>query len=150
MCAYVAGMVYNDSLCAFSFWLQAHTILYHLIVHRAVQGRLLTAAGNVKHGGHAGNTVILSFFILPFFPLLPSIHVFIDPRAFSATMKSTCQFPGPETKGDASSQHAPLRDLSRLPRHMSVRGSVSNYNSLSYIRSYTCTQPPPHTHTSFP
>lgn len=73
--------------------------------------------------------------------LCPSTPIF---RLAFCNNKIHLPISGAETRGYASTQHAPLRGRSRLSQHLSVMKSFSNYNShithgSQYIQMHTLT-----------
>lgn len=87
-----------------------------------------------------------TFFFCPSIPTC--VNPSLRPRLLSRNNKIHLPKSGAETRGDARTQHAPLRGHSRLSQHLSVRRSVSNYNSHTITHTSQYIQMHTHTHSN--
>lgn len=129
--------------------------------HRVVQGTLLIAGGNVKHVGidlkwYTGNTVILSFFSLPF--LLVSIHPYTRPcfpqqrnlpASFWGWDDRRCKPPACTTNGPTPACHKKLSNyishtITNTIQYMQI------HNHYSFLNTHTCPQLPWRALNGFP
>ena len=91
---------------------------------------------------------ILSYFLFLSPPNPTCVHPSLHPSLLYANNKIHLPVSPDETRGDASTQHAPLRGRSRLPQHLSVRRRFSNYNSHTITHTSQYIQMHTHPHTA--